>query len=229
MATPGLTSSFELFTKSKNLVLKNLNTFGILLLLPFLLGLFSSIRSRDMNGFQRMTSGSSSFSFSANVVGVGALLGLVILFLMVMANLMVYILSLESAQDKKPGLNELWVALQKYGVRLFLLFIVVALVIFAGLIAFIVPGIIFIRRYFLAPYVMIDQDLSITDTMKESARISKPHSGSVWGIIGVTILLSIPGIIPVVGWAVSFALTSLYLVAPALRYLELKKLAPVIK
>ena len=229
MATSGLTPSFELFTKSKNLVLANLNTFGILLLLPFLLGLFGNIRSRNMNGFERFSSASPNFGLSPAVIGGGALLGLLLLILSVIANLMVYILNLQSAKNKKPDLKELWAAVQKYGVRLFALSVVLALVIFAGIIAFIVPGLIFIRRYYLAPYVMLDQDLSISESMRESARISKPHSGSVWGILGVTIVLSLPSIIPVVGWALSFVLTSLYLVAPALRYLELKKLVPVEK
>jgi len=88
----------------------------------------------------------------------------------------------------------------------------------------IVPGVIAIRRYFLAPYLMLDKDLSIREAMKQSAALSKPYSGSIWGIIGVIVLLSLPSIIPVIGWAVSFVLMLLYSVAPALRYQELKKL-----
>jgi hypothetical protein len=60
--------------------------------------------------------------------------------------------------------------------------------------------------------------------MKQSAAATKPFSGAIWGIIGVYILLSLPGFIPLIGGLVSIALTTLYSVAPALRYYELSKL-----
>ena len=102
--------------------------------------------------------------------------------------------------------------------------VLIALMTIGGLILLIVPGLIVIRRYFLAPYVMVDQDTGILESMRRSAAMSKPHSGYIWSIIGVSVLLSLPGIIPFVGWAVSFVLAVLYSTAPALRYQELKKL-----
>lgn len=105
------------------------------------------------------------------------------------------------------------------------LYIVVGLYILVGLILFIVPGVIFLRRYFLSPYVMLDKKAGIKEAMARSAAISKPYSGSIWGIIGVIVLFELVGIIPYIGWLISFVLSVLYSVAPALRYQELKKLS----
>jgi len=223
------TGSFSLFTKSKDLVLANINTYVVIFLVPFLFGLFSNIRNRHTSLFMRTGNTAPTFDFSAMTLGLGVVVGLVLLVIYVYVIIAAYALNLESAKGKKPTVSELMPLVQKYGVRFIGLAIATTFMIFIGFIALIVPGFIFIRRYFLAPYVMIDQDLSIGAAMKESARISKPHSGSVWGLVGVTLVLSLPSIVPVFGWVVSFALTSLYAVAPALRYQELKKLAPAAK
>ncbi|CAN5409806.1 hypothetical protein BH10PAT3_BH10PAT3_3400 [soil metagenome] len=219
--------SFSLFKKSKNLILKNLNTFGLIFLVPFLIGLFTNIRSSRGSLGGSMSVASPGLGFSPAALGAGAFVGLIILVIYVIVSLMTYVLNLETAKGNKPTVSDLWPVVQKFGVRLVLLSIAITAVIILGLLALIVPGLIFIRRYYLAPYVMLDRDLSVGDAMKESARLSKPFSGSVWGIFGVMFLLSLPGIVPVVGWIVSFALTFFYSVAPALRYEELKKLTPL--
>jgi len=82
-----------------------------------------------------------------------------------------------------------------------------------------------IRRYYLAPYAMIDRNCGIKEAMERSAAMSKPYSGSIWGIIGVMILISLVGIVPLIGWLASLILGMLYVVAPALRYQQLKRLA----
>jgi uncharacterized membrane protein len=135
---------------------------------------------------------------------------------------MLQVLELRTANGKKPTLGELWLQTKKYGPRLFGLGFVVGLYVLLGFIMLIVPGLIFIRRYFLSAYVLMDQDVSISEAMKISAEMTKPYSGSIWGIIGVSILLSLTGVIPVIGWVISLVLSALYSVAPALRYYELK-------
>jgi hypothetical protein len=80
-----------------------------------------------------------------------------------------------------------------------------------------------LRRYFLSPYILLDEKCSIKDAMEKSAHMTKPYSGSIWGIIGVMFLIGLVNIIPFVGWMVAFVLGALYSVAPALRYQELKR------
>lgn len=226
MAHPELTPSFSLFTKSKNLIMANVNTYGLIYLLPFLMGLFSTIRSSRMDRLEGVTAGSYGIDISGAAFGFGLLFGLAMIILYVLVSLASYALNYQTSVGEKPTISELWPVVQKYGWRLIGLFFAIGFMVLFGLIALVVPGLIFLRRYYLAPYVMLDKDLSIGAAMKESARISKPHSGSVWSLIGVSIVLSLPGVIPVFGWLVSFVLTTLYAVAPALRYQELKKLAP---
>jgi uncharacterized membrane protein len=222
-------SAFDLFPKSAQIVQNNLTPFLILNLIPFLSSL------GYLRGGSRIDNSSNRFSGIGSISGLpgyalGAFVGFgIILFLLVIAvslivSAMKYGLQFESAKGKKPGLEQLWPYAKKYWLRLFGLLIVTAIFVFFGFILLIIPGLIAIRRYFLAPYLMLDKDLSIKEAMKQSAALSKQHSGAVWGVIGVMFLISLPSVIPFIGWVISFILTLLYSVAPALRYQELKKL-----
>jgi len=220
-------SAFNLFSKSSSLVQGNLSTFAIVYLIPLLsnLGRFSShdqsTASKDL----------SSVTFAGlppvalgGIVGFGLLLLLAFFVVNVIVGLMSVVLVLRTAQGDKPKFGELWPPVKKFGPRLIGLGFLAGLYIFLGLIAFIVPGLIMIRRYVLSPYILIDEDVSVTEAMRRSAALSKPYSGAVWGVIGVTFLISMAGIVPIVGWIISFVLSVLYSVAPALRYEELKQL-----
>jgi hypothetical protein len=87
-----------------------------------------------------------------------------------------------------------------------------------------IVSLIMVRRYFLAPYFMLDKKMGITEAMDTSAEITKAYSYSIWSIIGVMVLVGLLNIIPAIGWFIAFILGSLYSAAPALRYHELKKL-----
>lgn len=216
-------SAFSLFTKSKDIVLKNIKVYGILFLLPFLISLISNIGA---DSDTKTVPYLGNFNVTPGKLGLVSIIAVITIAVFIITSVMEFALSLLAARGKEPTLNELWPFVSKFTWRFIGLSIVTGLLVVIGLFAFIVPGLIFIRRYFLSPYVMIDQDLSIGEAMTESARLSKPFSLSVWAIIGVMILLSLPGFVPVFGWLISIVLTSLYTAAPALRYLELKKLNP---
>jgi len=225
----GITPATSLFHKSYKAVMRNINTFGILLLLPFLFALSSFVRfpntdrARDFGS----TIGASGFPVYGwvGVIGLGVMIASVFFVLILIIQAMTYALELEAAKGKTPSLQHLWEVGKKFWLRLFGLGIVVVLFIVGGLILLIVPGLIMIRRYFLAPYIMIDKDLSIGEAMRRSAALTKPYRWKVWGIIGVMFLLSLPGFIPLFGPVIAFVLGALYTVAPAIRYQELKKLS----
>jgi hypothetical protein len=225
----GLTGAFDLFPKSAQIVRSNFGTFAIIYIIPLLsnLGALRGNGEVDTEKWSNFTNGFSGLPGYAigGLIGFGIILFILFFLVYLVVNAMKYALELESAKGKKPGLEQLWPFAKKYWLRLFGLMIVVGLTIVLGFVLLIVPGIIALRRYFLSAYVMIDKDLSIPDAMKESARISKLHSGYVYSIIGVMILISLPSAIPVFGWAITFVLAFLYSVAPALRYEELKKLS----
>lgn len=222
-------SSFDLFGKSMDIVMRNLSNFVVLNLLPAAVLLGSMIASHHGSSrsgdFASLGGASGVPTYAvAGLAGFGVVIVLVVVIASTIIRAMLYGLQLEGARGKTPDMSALWQVGKKYWLRLFALSIVIGLAIVGGLILLIVPGLIMIRRYFLAPYVMVDKNTGILDSMRQSAALSKPYSGSVWGVIGVSVLLSVPGVIPIIGSFISLALGVLYSVAPALRYEELKKL-----
>lgn len=215
-------SAFSLFNKSSELVKANLNAFAILYALPFVMGLLSlSNQNEERESGVMWTNGTFKFG---PLFGAALTLSLVLAVLYVVAALMMVVLEYKAAHGKTPTLGEVWQDTKKYGWRLVGLGIVVGVLAVVGLILLIVPGVIVISRYFLSAFAMIDKDLGIGDAMRESEKISKGYWGSIWTVIGVAVLISIIGTFGIIGWGISFVLTALYSVAPALRYLELKKL-----
>lgn len=131
--------------------------------------------------------------------------------------------------DKKVGssLAEFYKDGLRYDLRLIGYYIVFGLLFILGLILFIIPGLIVLRRYFLAPYYLVDRNLSIREALKQSGEASKPYSASIWGVIGVQIALVIFGsliqsIIPLIGILIGEVIVCLYLFLGPLRYREIE-------
>jgi uncharacterized membrane protein len=213
-------SAFTLFAESKRRVLKNPTPFAILTAISLVLALVAGQRGSHAS----YTTGLSFDSFSWGLLGVGLILGIAFLIINFIIQVMQYVLSLETAKGHKPTLDEAYEVARKFWLRELGLAILIGLITFVGFLALIVPGLIFLRRYYLAPYVMIAEDLSAPDAMTRSAELSKPYSGAVWGLIGITVLIGLSGAIPLVGPVITSLLSMLFVVAPSLRYYELKKL-----
>jgi len=219
-------SAFSLFGKSKKIVMDNLSVFAMLYAIPLLFQLFNILGSDKTNDDNKGSFVDSISSLSgagmATLVGAGVLLAVISVIVSIYIQAMLYIAELEASQGKKPVFGDLFNKAKKYWLNLFGLGIVIGLMFVGGLLLLIVPGLIVLRRYFLAPFYMIDKELSIGDAMKQSATDSKAASGSIWGLIGVSFLIGLISVVPVFGWALSFVLSVLYSVAPALRYREIK-------
>lgn len=229
-----LPSAFDLFKPSKNLVLKHIWIFGPLYAVPFIFWLHSWLWSPRPNQHVSWWHGADGFSAgwpgaplptysTFLVVGFSLLWLVLILVVGTIVQIMSQQAQLEASQRRRISFEQLWPVVQRRGWRLVGLYIVVSLVVFVGLLLLIIPGLIMIRRYFLAPYVMLDKDTGIRESMDQSAALSKINTGSIWGIIGVMFLIGMINLIPIIGGLVSFALGSLYSVAPALRYQQLKR------
>lgn len=145
--------------------------------------------------------------------------------LTIIIQIMTHKATLDGAQGKEVSMDKLWTTVKEMGWRMLGLYLVMGLVILLGFILLIVPGFFMLRRYLLAPYVMLDKKCGIREAMDQSAKLSLINTRSVWGIIGVMILISFISILPLIGGLLSFVLGMLYAVAPALRYQQLKKLA----
>ena len=132
---------------------------------------------------------------------------------------------LKAAEGHALDFMHLWRTVKEIGWRMLGLYIVMGIIIVIGLILLVIPGLIFIRRYFLAPYVMLEKKTSISESLSQSAALSQLNTGAIWGMLGVMFLIGLINIVPIIGGLASFAAGSLYSVAPALRYYQLKKLA----
>ncbi|MGZ6004981.1 MAG: hypothetical protein ACXWLH_02415 [Candidatus Saccharimonadales bacterium] len=243
-------SAFDLFGKSYEIVMNNLKNFAILLALPAIASLVATSKYKlhgDTSKFSHINFFSSTEPAYAIVglVSAGVILFVVLAVAALIIQAMLTSLEVESSTGKKPLLSHLWAQGKKYWLRLFGLslaigmYIVMASLIgglilfiagnglgaFVGIMLIAVAILFVLTHYYLAPYAMIDEDLKVFAAMERSADISKPYAGAVLSVIGVSILLGFAGIVPIIGPIASFILASLYTVAPALRYQELKKLS----
>ncbi len=250
-STVGVTSAFDLFAKSYEVVMRNIKNFALLLAFPAIGAISSTINyNKTIKTSGRWTHinffGTSMPAYSiVGLVSVGIILFALFCVAALIIQAMLTGLELEGAQGKTPSLSALWEVGKKYWLRLFGLFLVVGLYLLASIIpaaiifaifrnwlgmvlggTVLVISVLFVlMHYFLAPYAMIDKDLPVFSAMEYSAKISKKHAGSIFSVLGVITLLSLTGVIPFIGAIISFGLGALYSVAPALRYQELKKLS----
>jgi hypothetical protein len=232
-----ITPSFDLFSKSKLLVQDNLRIFLPLYVLPLIFIIHSWIWSpapgshqssfwADYSWFGNPFSSSVPVYFWYGLVGISIIWTLFVIAAGTAVQIMAQQAQLEVAEGRKLiGFQPLWDIVKEMVWRMLGLYLLTGLYVLVGFILLIVPGLIMLRRYFLAPYVMLDKKCSIKEAMDTSAEISKPYSGYVWGVIGVIFLIGLINIIPFIGWIISFIVGMFYSVAPALRYEELKKLS----
>ena len=223
-----LPSAFDLFTPSKEIVLNNIWIFGPLYAVPFIFWIHSWIWSPLPNQPTHWWQSTGDFSSGWTggplptygtflVVGFSLLWLIIIGFLGTVAQIMSQEAQLEAAQNKHLDFQRLWKVVKETGWRMLGLYIVSTLLVIVSLFTF-------TARYFLAPYVMLEKRVGIREALYQSAELTKGKRGSVWGIIGVMILIGFVNIVPILGGLVSFALGGLYSLAPALRYQQLKKL-----
>jgi hypothetical protein len=107
-----------------------------------------------------------------------------------------------------------------------IMLLTVLLVVIAA-IPLLIPLIWVIPWLSLGSYIAVDRKLGVIESLKESKRLTQDHKGKVWGLIGVTILLTIAAgllsFIPVVGAAASAAITVLSAGSFAVLYRWLQK------
>jgi len=229
-----LHGSLELFGQSRKLVQKNIWIFGPLYALPLLFSFHSwewtpAIGSQNGHWWTTYSWFGSGLSASAvpsylwySFIGISLLWFVFVLAIGTIVQVMSQEAQLEATQGQSLNFIKLWAVVKQIGWRMFGLYLVIGLYVIVGLILFIIPGLIMLRRYFLAPYVMLDTKCSVKDAMERSAEMTKPYSKYIWGIIGIMFLIGLFNVIPAIGWIIAFILGMFYSVAPALRYQELK-------
>jgi hypothetical protein len=229
---PQYKSAASLFSDSYNIVKRNLNLFALLYFVPLALAVADTIQ--ELSGHSEDAANNSHWLTLFNPTGSSSSIDTAswpgsIVFILLLAvallitSLMLVIAQTRTAQGKTLTLAQTWQDFKKLGLKILGVEILMGLSIVAGFILFIIPGIYIMGRVYLAPYLLVDKNVGITDAIKGSWNLTKGRMWPVYGVLLFTILLGLTGILPVVGPLVSGLLTAAYSVAPALRYFELKK------
>lgn len=128
-------------------------------------------------------------------------------------------ISLDAANGKKLSLNSLSGVSSQY-FSFFVVTILTGLILMAGFVLLVVPGIIWAIQFSMAPYLVIDKKMNPIDAMKESSKMTK---GIKWQLFrfGLTIIgINILGVLALgIGL---FATIPTSMVADALVYKKLK-------
>lgn len=136
------------------------------------------------------------------------------------------LLQIKGARGEKLSAKELVTMGSRKLPKLLALYIILAIIIGAGLMLFIIPGLILLKRYMLSPYYLIDDDCSIAQAMRSARNDVRPFSNSIWSVIGF-------GIVVYLAFAISIVvpiLALLYIATqiawsfmPALRYHQIRE------
>lgn len=226
-----LSGAFELFGQSYQIIKRNFEVFMVLFSVGALLALWETLgRYVEDEPARDWKSYVFNRGFGGNIdTGIFAAGGFMLLISVLYAifYLLLTIAVLRASQDQKISLRSLWRELVSGWLWLKLIgaFALTALAVVAGLILLIIPGVILIWRLFLVPFVLIDQKTSIKESFRRSWRLTRGYALAIYSVILVALLLSITSVLPILGPLVAFVLGSIYTVAPALRYQELKKLS----
>lgn len=219
-----LPSAFRLFAPSWQALKVNLWTFIFLFLTPFLVAIVGAGLIFGISGAYDSSSASQAMNVLLIVGGMVLVLACVYFYIVLQVGLLAA--ELKGAQKAKLTFGDALKYGTRYWFRMLVLGLAVALLVIVGLVLLIVPGLFMLKRYYLAPYYLLDQNLTALEAMRRSAADSRRYGGAIWGLLGVTLLIGIAGaildIVPVLGWIASAILTVAYLCAPAVRYLQIK-------
>ena len=125
---------------------------------------------------------------------------------------------LEAQKGTKIGLGA---AIEKgfslLAVKYFALSIVMGFMLVGSLLLFIIPFFFVLPRILFAPYVLVETDGEIIDSIKKSWALTKGNAGKAWGVIGVTLLFALLIVV-----LVGIYLSIMYVAATVLLYAFMK-------
>lgn len=222
-------SSLDLAKKSIDLVRKFLPLFALVWVID-LLGSIKPAEEPDLGAEGAMWSEALNVGPGALAAMLGgALIVFVILaFIYLFVSLMRLSLELRVSRSKTPKVNELVADAQKHFFPFVGVVILSAIIVLAGLVALILPGLYLLVRIIFAPYLLIDRNLGPTEAIKASWRMTDGRFGAAAGpllvIIAVSIIATILlGWIPVVGGLLVIAASIAVSLTLPLRYVQIAK------
>lgn len=212
-----LSNAFKLINKSWEALSLNLGTFVLIYFLPMIIA-FAAIFL--VSGALSASQDDGGITAMAIIFAVVAGLGVGILF--VFLSIATVIAQLASVQGKKISFKEVINQSQPFFWRFIGLGILCSLIIVAGLILFIIPGIVLGFWLILTSYIMVDKNIGVIETIKASISLTKRHWKVVLAYIVVQAVVQIPSaFIPPLGTIVSTALSIAYFCLPAIVYFRI--------
>lgn len=209
---------FSLIGESVNALIFNLWTFIVAaILIPVAsIGLFVA-------AYASTTAAQDGSALEVIGIVVSAAVGAAGLIVLILSGIAFIRIQLASVRQQKISVKEAYAGSRPF----FWLYvgqnILLAIFVLAGLIALIIPGLLVIFFTVLAPYVLIDKKTSILDSLKGSFEIVKSNWKIVLAFVVLQMFISLVGAAPLIGWAISWALTIAYLFVLAIIYEQTKK------
>jgi hypothetical protein len=219
-ALHSMTPSWDLYMANITLIKERYVPAIYLVLLPSLIGVLGGL----LAGSPLTADGSLDFSL-LNPLGVALLAAGTLWQIINIGPLTVF--QLETARGQSKELRAYYQTGLRYDLRLLAYYIVFVLLVFCGLLLFIIPGLFVIRRYFLGNFYIVDKRLPVLAAMKACATSSKRYSGAIWGVIGIQVAVmlatEVVQVIPVVGIILAVLLSCSYIFLAVLRYREIEQ------
>jgi len=156
-----------------------------------------------------------SDQFQEDISALSSLIFFLHWIIMVILNMGLIYITLRFCDNAKPIYADLFVPSKKF-LTFIAASILYGLIVFAGLILLIVPGIVWAIRYSLFRFLIIDEDLGPIDALKKSAELT---DGSKWNLFLFDILIGLINILGALAFFVGLLVTiPLSLIASAYVY-----------
>jgi hypothetical protein len=213
-----LPGGFELPWPAYQAVKGNLAAYLWLAGLPIILGLFGMLYK---NPYGSLHSSSGMYQAQAGLNATYNIFALAIIVLSALLGPGLVVLQLKAVRGE-TNVDPMAAFMEglKYFWRFLGLGIVIAVLIIVSLILFIFPVFYTFPRVILAPYFLIDKDLSISESLRASKQAYEKYR-QLWGVIGVWILvLVVVSLIPLIGSILSSIFEFFYNPSIAIRYEE---------
>lgn len=134
------------------------------------------------------------------------------------------------AEGEQPTVREAYSKTWRRIGRLYGFYALLSLAVLAGLVLFIVPGLIvlslYVKRYYFADYYIAHRGFSIRQAMQVCRDDTQPYFRNIIGLLGVQLAITIAGsLVPTIQGSYAGGLIAGLLVwfMPALRYIELSR------
>lgn len=224
---PAQESSFALIPKSIRLAIKNYDRIAFFYLIPFLIALLA-LRLGGINSLNQLSSKGIEVFYThltTRLLIAESLYLVVILISLINFPATIYF-RIESVRNGvSPSIADCYKRALRLWPKLIAVEIVSTVIIFAGFLAFILPGIWLFRCLWLSPYYAIDNpNLSIYQILQKSRLETLPDQIYVYTTAGVVLVVSIilhALAFNLVGVLISTILSYGILFLPALRYQEI--------